>query len=70
MTQPNRWPWPASRLDRDLMHGLHLISLSTHPRIPITTLVRAAVEERVARHRAVILAFPGNNHPDPPKEVA
>jgi hypothetical protein len=39
--KPRRYPWPASRIDRDIMHELHLAS--RHTGLPITHLIRDAV---------------------------
>lgn len=41
------YPWPASRIDKQLMAGLHLASRRDRPRRPITVLVAAAVRAAV-----------------------
>lgn len=38
---PRTYPWPCTRLDRDLMHELHLESKEAG--VPITAIVAAAV---------------------------
>ena len=64
------YPWPASRIDRDLMRGLHLVSVAQRPRIPISKLVRKAVADAVERHLNV-LQFPStDNQPQPPPQEA
>ena len=38
---PKKYAWPCSKVDRDLMHELHLESKSAG--VPITAIVAAAV---------------------------
>jgi len=38
-----RYPWPASQIDRDVMHELHLASRQTGQ--PITAIIRDAVHQ-------------------------
>jgi hypothetical protein len=58
-----RYPWPASRLDRDLMARLHAVRERTQPRRPITLLIAEAVREKVQNQLTI--------HPSTePKEAA
>lgn len=42
-----RYPWPASQIDRDVMHELHLLSEQTGQ--SITALIATAVHEAMTR---------------------
>ena len=39
---PRKYPWPATKIDRDLIHELHLESVKSGR--PITALIAEAVE--------------------------
>lgn len=42
-----KYPWPASRIDRDLIHRLHLLSLSDD--LPITLIIERCLSDYVIR---------------------
>ncbi len=50
--KPRRYPWPASKIDRDCMHELHLASQRTGLKITdlIASAVHAAMNEALQRN--------------------
>jgi hypothetical protein len=55
-TMMDPYPWPSSKINPDLMSKLHHISQATHPRVPITELIKRALVEVYASPE--VIEFP------------
>lgn len=72
MSIARSYPWPASRIDRDIMHELHLASRDTGK--PITVLiadaVHASMNERLERQATPAIGFATGSAAVPPASSA
>lgn len=59
-----RYPWPASQIDRDIMHELHLASRETGH--PITTLIAEAVHTAMTQRLDQRIAAAQSSNQDSP----
>ena len=64
-----KYPWPASQIDRDIMHELHLVSRESGR--PISIVVRDLIHDGMNRRMEQAPSAPiGFAQPQPPRPAA
>jgi hypothetical protein len=63
-----KYPWPASKIDRDVMHELHMVSRQTGQ--PITAIIRDAIHQAMNARMEMTPPEPIGFVSQPPRPAA